>query len=114
MAAQAAGGDGGMHVFALPFVVVALKALGGIGLWVERDWMDRGGGRDGEQCEQWNENPRRSDGAGAGAGAAAAQMNCRFITRVAILEESHTAFIEKCKVRELRRAASARMQITTR
>jgi len=52
MATETAGGHGGMHGLALGFVFVAFKALGGVGLGVERNRMDRGGGAHGSERKQ--------------------------------------------------------------
>ena len=58
MAAQAAGGHGGMNGLAFRFVVVALQALGGIGVLVQRNRMNHGGGAHREQGDEGDENPR--------------------------------------------------------
>jgi len=53
----AARGHGGVNVLAFRFFVVTLKALGGVGVLVQRDRMNRGGGARREQRSQENANP---------------------------------------------------------
>ena len=62
MAAQAAGRDRRVHCLTFGFLCVALQALRGINILVQRNWMRLGGSRErhhGQQkngYEEWGEN----------------------------------------------------------
>jgi hypothetical protein len=93
MAAQTSCGHCGMNGFALGFVVMTFQAFGGIGLGVERDWMNSSAGPGGKQSEQRNQDDakpclgrRRLDSRLAVIGS-----GNRFVKPDAMHEHSHTA-----------------------
>ena len=113
MAAQTARGHGRMHGFALGLVVVALHALGGVGVLVQRHGMNRRAGRQGRQRKQGNRSPD------AKTKPADALMNGRLAVPDAMVGQCHTVS-EECVLHEARRNArrpgrnAARAQATER
>jgi hypothetical protein len=85
MAGRAAHGHGGMNILALGFVIMALKAFGGVRVLVQRNRMNRGigaGYHQGHQShadEELETKPETALGVG------------RFADPNAMREHSHTA-----------------------
>ena len=73
-----------MNGFALGFVFVALQALGGVSILVQRDGMDRCASASGQQSEKTGTNPKGS------SDPAASGRNGRISEQNAIGEQGHS------------------------
>src|ERR1019366_2718637 len=107
MAAQTAHRNGGMDGLAFRLVFVALEALGAIGLRIERNGVNGGGGARNQQRDQRKENQDIN------TKSAAAVICGRLAEPDAMGEQSHTAS-EGLRVHEGHRITKKLLRVVTR